>query len=35
MFFWWRAGTKAYTVHERPDPPSARDDRAEALIFRP
>lgn len=33
LFRMWRSGTKAFTVHEAPDPPAARDDRAEQLVF--
>lgn len=33
MLFRWSSGIRAYTVHERPDPPAARDDRAEELVF--
>lgn len=33
MVFRWARGTKAFTVHESPNPPAARDDRAEALLF--
>ena len=33
LFRMWRSGTRAFTVHEAPDPPAARDDRAEQLVF--
>ncbi len=33
LFRFLRSGTQAFTVHEAPDPPAARDDRAEQLIF--
>ena len=33
MFFRWMRGVRAFTVHESPNPPAARDDRAEALVF--
>ena len=33
LFRMWRSGIKAFTVHEAPDPPAARDDRAEQLVF--
>ncbi len=33
MLFRWTSGTKAFTVHERPDPAAARDDRAGELLF--
>ncbi|MGI9425466.1 MAG: DUF2628 domain-containing protein [Hyphomicrobiaceae bacterium] len=33
LFGWWMNRIRAFTVHESPDPPSARDDRAEALRF--
>ena len=33
LFRMWRSGTKSFTVHEAPDPPAARDDRAERLVF--
>lgn len=33
MLFRWMRGVKAFTVHESPNPPAARDDRAEALLF--
>ena len=32
MLFRFSSGIKAYTVHESPDHPAARDDRAEALM---
>ena len=33
MFGWWLNRIRAFTVHESPNPPSARDDRAEELRF--